>query len=316
MQAAVLNKLREYRWELWLFFGVPAFEWTARTISFAVAEPIDTSTSSWLAISAVMGLPAGLMRVVLLDASHRCLRFSGRPFLRWVYLFALAMSGLSVLAIVWESLIYYCLDLSGGRNCLAGANYASIFGFLFFVPLLRFATLVWFARKASRWGFDNAVALIAISLALTSSLNTIPPIGVPDLSLGVGFYIIFCIVTAGFSLVGVWILHRFDSGDGLATIRWLGLLPALIVGVFVLNPESSHHANVIALGDSAWPWARSLPVAIELFSFTPVALLIATSVWHGIAIVVVWVFKLKNVNDESSLKAPPNILYGGRWRDP
>ena len=95
-----MGKVREYRWELWLFFGVPVI---ASAVAWGTAYEAQSSDSTGYRYT-VRFLSGYIVWLALLGVSYRWVSRSGRDLLRLVWQYSLAVVPLGIaytLTMAW-----------------------------------------------------------------------------------------------------------------------------------------------------------------------------------------------------------------------
>ena len=223
----MLNKVREYRWELWLFFGIPVavgiVHWAIYAVFSPVSDSYDRQYFVWLY------LRSDVAWFIVLAFSYCWVRRLKRPLLRLLWQHSLvAITVRTTLSLVVVNLLYE-EDLTPLQQGLMASLSVGIS-----IPM-QLVVLVWFARRASRGGFKYALVFLGVTafpgLVLTGRLEI----------WSLGFYFGGIFLSMMFTLVAAWVLHRADSG-GVVTGRAISMLflVALLVqaSAFVLSaPE-------------------------------------------------------------------------------
>ena len=150
-----------YRWELWLFLGIPLLTELASRLYYGF--PISyflrdvLSQGAWLGVSRlIVALPA----IILLWVSyHRVLQLQ-RPVLR-------LLLGLSLASAVIQAVVHIVFLFWFSLDTLSGLGLSQLYGYwLWLLVLVHLVVVVWFARQATAAGFRNGVLLIALATAL------------------------------------------------------------------------------------------------------------------------------------------------------
>ena len=194
--STVLKKIRDYRWELWLFIGVAIATVPVTVVFAAIFSPIaDLVYSLWL------DLPHNVALLSVLAVSYWRVRRLRRPLFRLLWqhsiaavTFSLAFSLVTAGLIYDEDLSTFQIGIRGSLAVLASTP-------------IHVAILVWFARKASRGGFNYALAFIGIT-AFPDLVGVIEVGGWSP-----GYYFGGLIFRMTLILVVVRALHRADMGE-------------------------------------------------------------------------------------------------------
>ena len=204
-----------YRWELWLFFGMPAVlgapfydsRWLWQLFSLSGCES-KSCLFGYLAVPLIVGF-------ALLAGSYPFVRRQGREFLALLWTLEIAMSGISLAALG--------IDLVRGAEWPRGIPlftlpFFDMSGITFTVSsLARVLVLLWFARRASRMSAGHAFLLVGVSLARPAFTAGLPPFstlahydtGVPFIASFVAAYLALQVST---NLLAFWAMTRFDPG--------------------------------------------------------------------------------------------------------
>ena len=84
---AVLGKVREYRWELWLLVGMPVVAETTETLSVYPRPMVSTPPIRLFGFTLV-----AILSLAFLACSYLWVRRLERPLLRLLWLYALAVA--------------------------------------------------------------------------------------------------------------------------------------------------------------------------------------------------------------------------------
>ena len=200
----MLAKVREYRWELWLFFGVGVVGSIVGTlVQLAVAFFIG-GNHGWYS------LPFSITHFALLGISYKWVSRLQRPMLKLVWQYSLVAAALG---------IGFSLIQAGIYGYVTRGSYGWYVLFLALAGLVQSAIgavfLVWLARRASRGGFDKALVLIGISAFPGASI-----VAVIQYSLLLSIYdrispLVVSLATIVLTLVAVWALKRVDTEEAL-----------------------------------------------------------------------------------------------------
>ena len=100
--AGILGKAREYRWELWLFFGVGVI---ASAVAWGTAYEAQSSDSTGYRYT-VRFLSGYIAWLVLLGVSYRWVSRSGRDLLRLAWQYSLAVVPLGIASTLTTAWVY------------------------------------------------------------------------------------------------------------------------------------------------------------------------------------------------------------------
>ncbi len=198
---AVLGKVREYRWELWLFFGVGVVGSIVGSLVQIAVGFFIYGNYGW------SNLPFFIASFAVLAISYRWVRRLQRPMLKLMWHFSLAVGVLSITFSVIQAGVYVTFYDESARSY---GLYSSLTRPV--QSVVGISILVWFARQASRDGFRKALALI--SIAASSEVNVLD-VFVYVFRFLAGFgtgQFGFLLATIPLALLPVWALKRVDSG--------------------------------------------------------------------------------------------------------
>ena len=215
--------LNKYRWELWLFIGIP-------TVVSLISVIYNWSGVRWAGDSGLRdsGAVTGFAATVALGVSYSWVRRLGRPMLGMLWRYSIAASvvvgaGWGVIDLLFLDVILDPTDLA---YSLAGLSAAGL--------LVR----LWFAREASRISLAHAFLFIALTVA-TGSLVTPFTIAWSTLREGYDSYVAVAVVgSAAFgimlvvtiTLLSIRALTTFDVLD--RTVRKRVIVALLALGAF------------------------------------------------------------------------------------
>ena len=215
---AVLGKVREYRWELWLFFGVPVI---ASAVAWGTAYEAQSSDPTGYRYT-VRFLSGYIAWLVLLGVSYRWVSRSGRDLLRLVWQYSLAVVPLSIAHTLMLAWIYGSgFERIGAGEGEVGPVWLTLVWWAWFVMTL--AVLVCFARKASRNGFDKA--LILIGVMAFPEVDLLAPI----YGTRIGYEIGVLAIKVLLSFIAIRALHSTDMGKTVGKMGIGVLFGAAIV---------------------------------------------------------------------------------------
>ena len=215
--------LNKYRWELWLFIGIP-------TVVSLISVIYDWSGVRWVGDSGLRdsGAVTGFAAAVALGVSYPWVRRLGRPMLGMLWRYSIAASvvvgaGWGVIDLLFLDVILDPTDLA---YSLAGLSAAGL--------LVR----LWFAREASRISLAHAFLFIALTVA-TGSLVT--PFTIAWSTLREGYDLYIAMAVAGSTAFGIMLvvtitllsiraLTTFDVLD--RTVRKRVIVALLALGAF------------------------------------------------------------------------------------
>ena len=203
----MLGKVREYRWELWLFFGVPGI---ASAVALGTTNEVVSSDSTGFRYT-VRFLSRYIAWLVLLGISYRWVSRSGRDLLKLVWQYSLAVVPLGIAHTLMLAWIYG----SGFERIGVGEGevepvWITLLWWAWFVMTL--AVLVCFARRASRNGFDKA--LILIGVIAFPGVNLLAPIYDSRIGYEIGLLAIKVLL----SFIAIRALHSADMGKPVGRV--------------------------------------------------------------------------------------------------
>ena len=254
--------LNKYRWELWLFIGIP-------TVVSLISVIYDWSGVRWVGNSGLRdtGAVTGLAAAVLLGLSYPWVRRLGRPMLGMLWRYSIAAS--VVVGAVW---IVSDLLFSGVE--LDSTDLAYSLGALGAAGLL---VRLWFAREASRISLAHAFLFIALTVA-TGSLVT--PFTIAWLNVREGYDLYVAMAVAGsaafgtmlvvtITLLSIWALTTFDVLDRIMRRRVIVALLALgAFDAFLIGPVSRIALDGYRAIDMAIPLAAAVVVTLIILGLT------------------------------------------------
>ena len=242
----MLNKVRDYRWELWLFFGVPVAAALVEWAIYSVFSPTSDIGDRWYYVW--LHLPSAVAWFSVLAVSYWWVRRLKRPLLRLLWQHSLvAITVGTTLSLVVVNLLYED-DLSPLQQGLMGSLSVGIL-----IPM-QLMILVWFARRASRGGFKYALVFVG----LTAIPEVTPfPLWVIEGRVAIwslGFYFGGILLSVMLTLVALWVLHRADSGGSVSGRAIAALFLAALLGHVAL------HLATLSEWWLVWPEAEWLAV--------------------------------------------------------
>ena len=215
--------LNKYRWELWLFIGIP-------TVVSLIGVIYDWSGVRWVGDSGLRdtGAVTGLAAAVLLGLSYPWVRRLGRPMLGMLWRYSIVAS--VVVGAVWivSDLLFSGVELDSTDLAYSLGALSAAGGLV----------KLWFAREASRFSLAHAFLFIALTMATVSPIH---PLTTAWLNLReyLGLYAAMVVVSnAAFAimlvvtmaLLSIWALTTFDGVD--RTTRRRLIITLLALGTF------------------------------------------------------------------------------------
>ena len=219
-----MRRLRDkYRWELWLFIGIP-------TVASLIGVICDWSGLRWVGNSGLRdyGAVTGLAAAVVFGVAYPRVRRLGRPMLALLWRYSIAAS--VVLAAEWV-----VIDLLFPGVTLDATDLGYSLAALGVVGLL---VQLWFAREASRISLAHAFLFIALTAA-TGSLVTPFTIAWSILREGYDLYVVMAVagstafgilLAVTVALLSIRALTTFDVLD--RTMRRRVIVALLALGAF------------------------------------------------------------------------------------
>ena len=253
-----------YRWEIWLFFGMPLI---VGAVSFGTDWIVECGSNPCYFWDGFFGYH--LPSLVLLAASYPFVRRQGRSFLTLLWTLELALRTIGILISATDWLL---VPDAGERPLvmLLGTNGA------------RGAVMLWFARQASRTSLSHAFLLIALSFA-DSSIG-VSGDHVQRIALGFDPWFMphivagYILVQIGMNVLALWAMVRCDPGGPSFRLRMAGwlvvvsLLKALGGWSISVTPAISILIGIqpheLGLYDFLWnaEFRRFLRVPVENFA--------------------------------------------------
>ena len=254
--------LNKYRWELWLFIGIP-------TVVSLISVIYDWSGVRWVGDSGLRdtGAVTGLAAAVLLGLSYPWVRRLGRPMLGMLWRYSIAAS-----VVVSAGWVVIDLLFSGVR--LDRTDLA-----LSLMALIPAGILVrlWFAREASRISLAHAFLFIALTVA-TGSLVSPLTSAWSALREGYDLYVAMAVVgnaasaimlVVTMTLLSIWALTTFDVLDRIMRRRVIVALLALgAFDAFLIGPVSRIALDGYRAIDMAIPLAAAVVVTLIILGLT------------------------------------------------
>ena len=250
----------KYRWELWLFVGVPLVVSVTWVIESSRPELFTLPLSERQDLPYIS--PKAILLLLLLGLSYLRVRRLGRPTLALVWAYGVAAALANAVASV--AIQVFGTPLPGSRTALSLVASA-----------VALAILVWFGRQASRISLGHALLLVGLSTTLprgTSSLTSVfPLLTAVDEPYRIVSWSIVLAFNIALSLLAVWALGRFDSASGVDRTRMVIALFSVAVLVLI----STHWAIVSWQSESLQPaFISALISAIVAVSYAVVITLI------------------------------------------
>ena len=295
MRSTMLGKVREYKWELWLFFGMPV---VASTVGIVIAFAILSSDSAGLRY-AVRSLSGYMVWLVMLGVTYWWVHRSGRELLRLVWQYSLAIVPFGVAYTLMLARVYGSrFERLGSEEGEIGALWLWLLWWVWFAMTL--AVLVCFSRRASRSGFDKALVLIGV-IALPG-VNLLAPIDGARFGYEIGVLAVKVLL----SLVAIWALHSTDAGKSVGRRGIVALFGSAMV---------AYASPYVALDiENSFLYETPILSTFYIWIFYVLPMVVA----YGITILAAYMIRVRLPKQEPPPEEPVDsstLLYGGGWRD-
>ena len=267
--------LNKYRWELWLFIGIPTVAAFVGPIGLAYAWDAIASDDGW-SFSAWHAFSTSVVAAVLLGASYAKVRRLEGFMLKLFWRYSLAASVVSALGFLTISL----LSSQPWDPSDPGFVYFYLRGVLSSLALAALVGLVrlWFAREGSRSSLAHAFLVIALSGSTAGSSIFLLPVllafwilaptsrDTSDVALQLGTAVLGTAIT----VLSVWALANFGI-MGLRSRR-RSLVALLTLGV--LYATVIYASSAVSYVQESNYLRAALTVALSLLAATVVTLII------------------------------------------
>ena len=269
----IVGMLFKYRWELLLFIGIPL----ASDLITAVAVGFLNILLGFLFHASLF------VHLVLMLLFYLRVRRLRRTTLTVVWGYGVA--AIAVLIVVNIPLLSWIAEHLFERP----TTISSITYWLLIAPIVSLATLVWFARRASRTSVSHGFLLVALSPALGGSIaagylaEAAGVIPVFDLARSVTTMIPLMIIRFGLACLAIVVLSQFDT----ASSRMRILSIAALICVVALSEVAEVVSYVGHIGDSL-VWTN---LAISIISNIG-----GSVMYFGIAFALVYLVRARNPN--------------------
>ena len=280
MRTAILGKVREYRWELWLFLGIPVI---ADTVQFGTVRGLPSS--DWTGVHYATWLLSNYgMWLVLLGIPYRWVHRSGRDILRLAWQYSLAVVPLSVVFTLTQFWVYGIrFERLGLEEGDIDPSWICLLWWAWRLATL--AVLVWFARRASRDGFDKALVLIGVMVF--PGVDFLVGYG-----RGIQYEATVTTISVLLSFVAIWALHRVDAGRPVGKkVIWalFGTAVVAYIAPLAVQDIEDSFSYVPSVIDPLYGW---------LYGIIPLA------VAYGITVLAAYLIRVRCRNGESLPKGP------------
>lgn len=295
--ATLTHLASRYRWELMLVLVIP---FVSGVIGLLLIVPLIALDALLDASTLALGL-LSIVQPILLAIFYFHVRALGRSMLTlaWAYVLVFAVSSMIVdlfFSVMIDEVVQLFVVWSFWRTGVE--------------LLVSIIVLVWFARLASRFSFNHALLLIALSTALNGSGILIPFVPFPTLD-GWIFAWETAILNAVLKLFALWVLtrlHSVDDSDVTAAKRsaprdvsfFGGTVKFLMSRVLPrFDPDRGRYKEVIIallslscllrVGSKFGPWIGEGPELTDVFAFSAIQLLwwaVETALIIGLAYAV------------------------------
>jgi len=288
MMPVLLNRVREYRWELWLFIGVPLVATIAGSLASVPVALYLSDSYIW------PNLTSSITRFALLAISYRWVRRLERTILRLLWQYLLVVAVLSIAFNVIREELYESFSQESATT-LMPYIWLSVLGQI----VAGLAILAWFARRASGDGFHKALVLIGVVAFSGINFSNVVFYGSWSSAGLVIAQLVLSLAIIPLTLVPIWALKRVDSGTPIprkvifilftaAWLSWLLQYPAFI-------------------GLSWWSWLGATVITSTL-----------QIVLYAILIGVAYLIRVRLPKEEPPPEGPVDpstLLYGRHWSD-
>ena len=234
--------LNKYRWELWLFIGIPTVAASVGPIGLAYTWEVIASGDGW-SFSAWHAASTSVVAAVLLGASYAKVRRLEGLMLKLFWRYSLAASVVSALGFSTISL------LSSQPWDPLDPGFVPFY-LRWVLSILALAALgglvrLWFAREASRFSLAHAFLVIALSGSTAGYSILLVPVllaswtltptfrDTSDAALQLGTAVLGTAIT----VLSIWALANFDGMGRRLRRRSLAALLALGVLHAVTSPS-------------------------------------------------------------------------------
>lgn len=256
--------LNKYRWELWLFIGIPlvasiivyAYGWTP------FGRDDELRLYGW---GAVTGAAAA---AILKTASYRWVRQLGRPMLSVFWRFSLGASAVGALVFLIVNLMS---PITSGRT--TDSSFTSLFVVLLVLAGVISLMRLWFAREASRTSLAHAFLLVALTVGAGSSISSVLSLREIDWEFlgpyGSGAMVGSVVVAVAMVFLSIWALAHFDGmgRDG----RRRAILAVLAISVLASIADIGV-ARDLEAGDYGSAWLSIAILSLPSVVFTLIIL--------------------------------------------
>lgn len=273
MRAAVLNKARKYRWELWLLFGAPLM---VDAVQLGTVRGLPSS--DWTGVYHATWLISGYgMWLVLLGIPYRWVHSSGRKLLRLVWQYSLVVVPLGTAFTLVQFWVYgNRLERVGFEEGETDPFWTCLLWWAWRLAAL--SVLVWFARRASRNGFDKALVLIGV-LAFPE-IDFMAEYHWGNVTYGIGALVFKVLL----SFVVMWALHSTDIGK---TVGAKGIWA--LFGTVVLA-----YVSPFAAQDIEYSLAHGIPIFGHLYGWLYDIIPLALA--YGITVLAAHLIRVRHPN--------------------
>ncbi len=290
MRAAVRNKVREYRLELWLFFGVPIVGMVVSSLVLILITTLVSGNYGWSA------LPFSIANLALLAISYRWVSRLPRVLLKLMWQYSLVVGVVAIIFNVIQAGVH-------------GAFYAksSVTTFTIYIALLGLvqavvglAILVGFARQASGEGFHKVLVLIGV--IAFPGVNLLASIDGARFGYEIGVLAVKVLL----SVVAIWALHSTDAGKSVGRKGLVALFGSAMV---------AYASPYVALDiENSFLYETPILSTFYIWIFYVLPMVVA----YGITILAAYMIRVRLPKQEPPPEEPVDsstLLYGGGWRD-
>lgn len=255
--------LNTYRWELWLFVGIPVvatlfvyiYDWTP------AGRDDELRLYGW---GAVTGAAAA---ATLKTASYRWVRQLGRPMLSVFWRFSLGASAVGALVFLIVNLL---APIPSGRT--TDSSFTSLFVVLLVLAGVMSLMRLWFAREASRTSLAHAFLLVALTVG-AGSISSVLSLREIDWGFlgpyGSGAVVGSVVVEVAIVFLSIWALAHFDGMGREGRRR--AILAVLAISVLASIADIGV-ARDLEAGDYGRAWLNIAILSLPSVVFTLITL--------------------------------------------
>lgn len=307
----MLNKVLEYRWELWLFIGVPVLAWAVQELfllyvfenlpgiplTFWDLYSFEASPFFWNYV------PGFFVALCLVAGSYRWVRRMDRPVLVVVWQHSIALQIVALVFLLARTGLLSVVLLDEG----APLPWRARFVFLHWMQIvIDCVLLVWFARKVSRQGFRKALSFMGIGVFPGVVFPSLYQLywywGQDELYTDFPESAIAAVLGLALSVIVVHAAHRADLDNALGN-KALAVLfgTGVVAWALFYMPEFMQWGN-----DVEW----ELGVLTEVVWGVALVALLPQAAGYGLAIAVAYVLRLRLPKPQREERQKPEEFVG------